>query len=64
VPQVRLKEDEPLEKALRRFKKKMNKEGLVKQMKRQEHYEKPSQRKRKKFLRAQITPQRYGDNAK
>lgn len=49
---VRIKKDESLEKALRRFKKKVEKEGLVKQMKRQEHYEKPSQRKRRKMLKS------------
>ena len=52
MPKVRVKQDEPLEKALRRFKKKMDKEGLLKQIKRHAHYEKPSQRRRRKQLKA------------
>lgn len=49
---IRLKKDEPLERALRRFKKKMDKEGILKEMKKHEHYEKPSQRKRRKMLKS------------
>lgn len=52
MPKVRVKQDEPLEKALRRFKKKLDKEGLLKQIKRHSHYEKPSQRRRRKLLKA------------
>ena len=48
---VRVNPDEPLDKALRRFKKKIEKEGLIKQIKRTEHYEKPSQKKRRKLLK-------------
>ncbi len=46
---IKVQEDEPLERALRRFKKKLDKEGVIKQMKRQEYYEKPSQRRRRKL---------------
>ena len=52
MAKVRVKHDEPLEKALRRFKKKIDKEGLLKQIRRHEHYEKPSQRKRRKLMKA------------
>ncbi len=52
MPIVKLREDESLDRALRRFKKKLDKEGTLKQMKKHEHYEKPSQRKRRKLLRA------------
>ena len=39
---------EPMEKVLKRFKKKCEKEGLIKDIKRSSYYEKPSERKRRK----------------
>ncbi len=47
LSKVEIKPNEPLEKALRRFKKKVDREGIIQQIKRHEHYEKPSQRKRR-----------------
>ncbi|HPD17158.1 MAG TPA: 30S ribosomal protein S21 [Planctomycetota bacterium] len=38
---------EPLEKILKRFKKKCEKEGLIKDIKRSSYYEKPSERRRR-----------------
>jgi small subunit ribosomal protein S21 len=52
VPVVKVRDNESLDKALRRLKKKLDKEGILKQMKRHEHYEKPSQRKRRKLLKS------------
>ena len=46
---VRTRGPEPLDKLLRRFKKKCETEGLVKQMKRSSVYEKPSQIRRRKI---------------
>ena len=40
--------NEPLEKALRRFKKKIEREGILKVLKARKHYEKPSEIKRRK----------------
>jgi len=40
--------NEPLEKILKRFKKKCEKEGLIKDIKRSSYYEKPSERRRRK----------------
>jgi len=54
LTQVNVRRGEPIERALRRFKKKIDKEGIIRQMKRHEAYEKPSQRKRRKRLRAII----------
>lgn len=54
MTQVTVRKGESIEKALRRFKKKIDKEGLIKQLKRHEAYEKPSQRKRRKKMRAII----------
>ncbi len=50
MPTVKVQDNEPLERALRRFKKKLDKEGVIKQMKRNEYFEKPSQRRRRKML--------------
>ena len=40
---------ESLEKALRRFKKKIEREGVLKQLKARKHYEKPSEKKRRRL---------------
>ncbi len=48
MPKVSVGENEPLEKALRRFKKKIEIEGILKTLKARKHYEKPSERKRRK----------------
>jgi small subunit ribosomal protein S21 len=52
VPKVRVREDEPFEKALRRFKKKCNKEGIMQKLRETKHYEKPSVRRRRKIQKA------------
>jgi len=41
--------NEPLDKILKRFKKKCEKEGLIKDIKRSSYYEKPSERRRRKL---------------
>lgn len=48
MPRVEVGKNEPLERALKRFKKKIEREGVLKQLKARKHYEKPSERKRKK----------------
>lgn len=52
MTKVRVRPDEPFEKALRRFKKKCNKEGLMQRLKEVKHYEKPSERRRRKLAKA------------
>jgi len=49
MPNVKIKENEPFEVALRRFKRSCEKAGIVTELRRREFYEKPTQeRKRKK----------------
>ena len=48
VPEVSLGEHESLDKALRRLKKKIEREGILKILKARKHYEKPSEVKRRK----------------
>lgn len=48
MPEVEVRRDESFESALRRFKKKMEQEGILREVRDRKHYEKPSERKRKK----------------
>jgi small subunit ribosomal protein S21 len=52
MPLVHVNPNEPLEKALRRLKKKIEREGILKQVKSRKHYEKPSVVKRRKMREA------------
>ncbi len=49
---VRVKENEPLDSAIRRFKKQCEKAGILAELRKREHYEKPSVRRKKKELAA------------
>ncbi|HHQ41634.1 MAG TPA: 30S ribosomal protein S21 [Chromatiales bacterium] len=49
MPTVKVKENEPFEVALRRFKRACEKAGILTELRRREYYEKPTQvRKRKR----------------
>jgi small subunit ribosomal protein S21 len=52
VIQVRLKRGETVERALKRLKKIMDKEGMMKQLRANRYFEKPSEKRRKKSARA------------
>ncbi len=68
MPTIRVKENEPFEVALRRFKRTVEKTGLLTELRAREFYEKPTaERKRKhaaavkrhhKRLRSQVLPPR------
>ncbi len=45
---IKVGENETLENALRRFKRKCARDGIIGDMRRKEHYEKPSVRRKKK----------------
>ena len=47
MTKMELKKGEDLEKALRKFKMKVRREGLIDEIKKREFYEKPSERRRK-----------------
>lgn len=49
---VLVREDESFENALRRFKKQVEKAGVLSEMRKRQHYEKPSVRRKKKALAA------------
>jgi small subunit ribosomal protein S21 len=48
VAEIRLGDSESIESALRRFKKKIQKAGILSEVKRRERYEKPSLRRKRK----------------
>jgi len=48
-----LREKESIQEAVRRFRKLVERSGLKKEMRRREHYEKPSETKRRSRLRAE-----------
>lgn len=48
MPSVRVKENEPFEVALRRFKRGCEKAGVVTEVRRREYYEKPCQMRKRK----------------
>ncbi len=50
--QVKLKRNETVERALKRLKKMMDKEGLMKQLRANRYFEKPSVKLRRKTARA------------
>ncbi len=50
--QVKLRKGETVEKALKRLKKIMDKEGMMKQVRANRYFEKPSEKRRKKSARA------------
>ena len=49
---VRVREDESFERALRRFTKSCEKSGLLADIKKHQHFEKPSEKKKKRKIAA------------
>jgi small subunit ribosomal protein S21 len=48
MSQVKVKENESLDSALRRFKRQTSRDGIIQEVRKREHYEKPSVRRKKK----------------
>ena len=48
MSQIRLKDNESLENALKRFKRATAKDGVIQEVRKREHYEKPSVKRKKK----------------
>jgi small subunit ribosomal protein S21 len=53
MPGIRVRDNETIDKAIRRFKKECEKEGIVQQVKRASRFMKPSEKRRKKALKAE-----------
>lgn len=52
MPGIRVRENESFESALKRFKKQCEKAGILSEVRRREHYEKPSVKKKRKAMAA------------
>lgn len=52
MPGVKVRDGESFEQALRRFKKSVEKAGILSEMRKREHYEKPSVEKKRKAAQA------------
>jgi len=64
VTEIRLKKGEPVEKALRRLKKRIDREGTLKEVRNHRHFEKPSEKRRRKMKVARFSAMlsaRYAD---
>ena len=64
LTEIKLKKGEPVEKALRRLKKRIDREGTLKEVRSHRHFEKPSERKRRKMKVARFSAMlsaRYAD---
>jgi len=64
LTEIRLKRGEPVDRALRRMKKKLDREGTLKTVRANRHFEKPSERRRRKEKAARFSAMltaRYAD---
>ena len=52
MPDVRIRENESFESALKRFKKQCEKTGILSEVRKREHFEKPSLKRKRKALAA------------
>lgn len=64
MTEIKLKKGEPVERALRRLKKKLDREGTLREVRSHRHYEKPSERRRRRMKVAKFSAMlsaRYAD---
>lgn len=64
MTEIKLRKGEGVEKALRRLKKRVDREGTLKEVRNHRHYEKPSERRRRKEKVARFSAMlsaRYAD---
>jgi small subunit ribosomal protein S21 len=60
MPGIKIKEGESFEGAVRRFKKQCEKLGILSEIRKREHYEKPSVKKKKKAIAARKRAMKKG----
>lgn len=56
-----MRDKEPFEKALRRFKKTCEKAGIISEMKKHQHFEKPSERRKRKLNSARRKREKFDE---
>lgn len=52
MPVIQVREDESFENALRRFKRKVEKAGILTELRKRQHFEKPSVKRKRKEVQA------------
>ncbi|HYO13568.1 MAG TPA: 30S ribosomal protein S21, partial [Thermoanaerobaculia bacterium] len=52
MPVVHVREEESFENALRRFKRKVEKSGILTELRKRQHFEKPSVKRKRKAIQA------------
>lgn len=52
MPSIKVRDTESFESVLRHFKKQCEREGILSEIKKREHYEKPSVKRKKKIIAA------------
>lgn len=60
MPKIEIGPNEPLDKALRRLKRQIEREGTLRILRQRKHYEKPSERKRRKLRESRSRIARKG----
>jgi len=64
LTEIKIKKGESLEKALRRLKKRLDREGVLREVRNHRYYEKPSEKRRRKMKIARFSAMlsaRYAD---
>ena len=59
MSEIRIKKGEPVERALRRLKRKLDREGTIREIRVRKTYEKPSIRRKRKAKEARQNRRRY-----
>lgn len=60
MPEIKVRDGESFESAVRRFKKQCEKAGVLSEVRKREHYEKPSVKKKRKSIAARKRSQKRG----
>jgi len=58
---IEVKDGESIDRALRRYKRKFQKTGIVRELRRRQQFKKPSVERRNEVLKAQYKQKKYGN---
>ena len=59
---IDVKDSESIDRALKKYKRKFDRSGVLKELRRRKHYIKPSVKRRTEVLKAIYKQQKFGDN--
>ncbi len=60
---IDIKDSEPIDKALKKYKRKFERAGILKELRRRKHFTKPSVNRRNEMLKAAYKQKTYGESA-